>query len=83
MVANTFGVGGVSGFGYDLIKTGAGTLHLNSVSNISGILDIQNGIVGTAQDLTAAGLTGAGLLQNSGTVETKWTFWNIDTDQST
>lgn len=81
--AGTFGCGAVndSGSGYDLVKTGPGTLVLNGSNGaFSGNIDIQSGIVSTSQDLLAAAPVGTGILQNSGAVGTKWTFWKGDSN---
>ena len=84
VAANTLGVGALSGTGYGLVKTGAGTLVINrgGIGTITGPLDIQNGIVGVTEDFYAGGLTGTGIIQNSGLVATKWTFWTNDTDMT-
>lgn len=83
VAANTLGVGPLGGTG-GLVKTGAGTLHINrgGAGTLNGVLDIQGGIVGTTEDFYAEGLTGPGIFQNSGLAQTKWTFWNINTDQT-
>ncbi|RYD19966.1 MAG: hypothetical protein EOP88_16920 [Verrucomicrobiaceae bacterium] len=78
--ASTFTVGAITG-AKDFVKTGAGTLN-SAGGNITGSVAIQAGIYGVSQDLTATGLSGAGTLQNAGTVGTKWTFWNVTTDQT-
>ncbi|MEO5914795.1 MAG: autotransporter-associated beta strand repeat-containing protein [Luteolibacter sp.] len=80
--AGTFGVGAITDFGsgYDLVKTGTGTLVLNGTAGaFAGNFNIQNGIVGTNQDLFGAAPLGTGILQNAGGVGTKWTFWNGNT----
>ncbi len=82
--AGTLGMGATvdGGAGYDLIKTGPGTLVLNG-GNIAGDLDVQAGIVGLNQDFTGASpisTTGTGILENAGGVGTKWTRWNVTGD---
>jgi autotransporter-associated beta strand protein len=83
VVAGNFGSGGITtGTAQDLVKTGAGSLRLSgSASTIHGTLDIQSGIVGMGEDLFADGLAGTGILENN-TANTKWSFWNIVTDQT-
>lgn len=74
--AGTFGMGAPAdgGTGYQLTKTGPGTLVLNG-GNIRGNLDVQGGIVGLNQDFLGGAPVGTGILQNAGNVGTKWTFW--------
>lgn len=82
VAAGTLGVGAISGFGYDLVKSGAGTLQLNpaGASAISGTLNIGEGIFNIgSQDFTATGLSGAGTLGN-GSATTRWFFLNNETD---
>lgn len=78
--ASTFTVGALGG-GKNVVKTGSGTFNFAG-GNLLANLNIQTGIVGISQDLFATGLSGSGLLQNAGTVGTKWTFWDIATDQN-
>jgi fibronectin-binding autotransporter adhesin len=67
----------------NLTKTGAGYLRLTgAATNINGTVDLQGGTIGTSQDFTAGGLTGTGIFQNTGLSGTKWTFWNINSDQT-
>lgn len=82
--AGIFGCGAVGDLaaGHSLIKTGTGTLVLNG-GNITGNLDIQNGIVGLNQDFHGAAFIGTGILQNAGNVGTKWTFWYGPSDVTT
>lgn len=70
------------GSGYNLTKVGAGKLVLNG-TNITGNIDIQAGIVGVNQDVTAGALLGTGILQNNGDVGTKWAYLTGNTDVST
>lgn len=79
--AATLTVGAVSGFGHDFVKTGAGALNVAG-GNITGLLDVQAGILGTSQDLTLNRAAGSGIIQNTGSVGTKWIFWSPDADQS-
>lgn len=82
VIAGNFGTGGITNNSGDLIKTGAGALRLSgSASTIHGTLNIQSGIVGMGEDLFADGLAGTGILENN-TANTKWSFWNIVTDQT-
>ncbi|RYD55268.1 MAG: PEP-CTERM sorting domain-containing protein, partial [Verrucomicrobiaceae bacterium] len=77
------GSGPIASPAYDLVKTGAGALRLSGgASVIHGTVDIQAGVIGTAEDLYADGLTGPGVLENN-TANTKWSFWNIVSDQTT
>jgi autotransporter-associated beta strand protein len=84
VVANTFGVGAVvdTGLGHSLVKTGPGTLVLNG-GNIAGNLNVQNGIVGLSQPFFGETPVGTGVLQNAGTTESFWTYWNPSADVST
>lgn len=66
------------GGGYDLVKTGDGTLVLNG-GNLAGNLDVQGGIVGINQDFFGAAPIGSGILQNDGAVGTKWIYLTGDT----
>jgi autotransporter-associated beta strand protein len=78
----TLGVGAISGFGYDLVKSGVGTLQLDPAvaSVISGTLNLEAGVFNIgSQDFTATGLSGSGTLGNGGAT-TRWFFLNNDTD---
>ncbi len=63
--------------GYDLVKTGAGTLVLNG-GNIAGNLDVQAGVVGLNQPFTGRAPVGTGILENAGVVGSHFTFWDLD-----
>ncbi|MCB1130390.1 MAG: autotransporter-associated beta strand repeat-containing protein, partial [Verrucomicrobiae bacterium] len=78
--ANSLGMGAITGTGFGLVKTGAGTLVTNGIVDLDGILDIQGGIVSANQDVIAAAPMGSGILQNEGDVGTKWTFWDGNAD---
>lgn len=82
--AGIFGVGEIidNGLGYNMVKTGAGTLVLNG-GNIAGNVDIQSGIVGINQNFFGGAPIGTGILQNAGDVGTRWTHWNNTTDVTT
>ncbi|MEO5912613.1 MAG: autotransporter-associated beta strand repeat-containing protein [Luteolibacter sp.] len=80
--AGTFGTGKIASTGYDLVKAGPGALRISGgVSVINGIVSIQAGTVGTSEDFYADGLAGTGTFEN-GTANSKWSFWNITTDQT-
>ena len=82
VAANTLGVGSLNGPGYGLVKTGPGMLLINrnAAGTLGGPLDIQQGIVGTSEDLYATGLAGTGILQNSGLTQSKWVYLTGNTD---
>lgn len=82
VAASTLGVGALNGPGYGLIKTGPGMLLINrnATGTLGGPLDIQQGIVGTSEDLHATGLAGTGILQNSGLTQSKWVYLTGNTD---
>jgi autotransporter-associated beta strand protein len=67
------------GAGYDLVKTGVGTLVLNG-GDIAGNLDVQGGVVGINQPFFGAAPLGTGTLQNAGNVGSMWTYWNVSSD---
>ncbi|MCW1914416.1 hypothetical protein OJ996_12580 [Luteolibacter sp. GHJ8] len=71
-----------SAAGIGLTKTGTGNVAMTNVantSNIGGTLDIQAGKFLMSGDITAAGLTGAGTLENGGP-NSKWFFLNNAAD---
>ncbi|BCX46156.1 auto transporter domain-containing protein [Haloferula helveola] len=80
---SNFGMGAPNdgGAGYDFLKTGDGTLVLNG-GNIAGDLDVQGGVVALNQDFLGRAPVGTGILENSGGVGTKWTFWNLATAET-
>ncbi|RYD46665.1 MAG: hypothetical protein EOP85_06990 [Verrucomicrobiaceae bacterium] len=79
----TLGAGPVASAAYNFVKAGAGALRLSGgASVIQGTVTIQDGILGSAEDFSANGLSGTGIFEN-GTANNKWSFWSIGTDQTT
>lgn len=72
-----------AGAGYGLTKTGVGTLAMTSTANtstIGGLLDVKEGTLQLAGDLTVnGGLSGAGTIEN-GSAGSKWFYLTNPTD---
>lgn len=85
--ANTLTIGTMTGFGYGLTKSGAGTLQLTASSNaavnaITGTLNVTSGKFGIgARDFTAGGLIGSGTVEN-GSATTRWIFIDNNADNT-